>query len=642
MTSWEDVRSSGIAAARNARAELRNQIETLAAFAIWWNERLAVGTEGSRQLHLHPSTIHLASKLRDQGLDMAADFATTQWTAEGPIHPGVWMFSILLGESFVTQFIDSLIADVWRPPNFYGLENSGAWETYDRLLRDVLRTDQNGVAAVTKRLAELVARITKEPSKSISHPAHRRGHIENLVMQYAASPSIKEAWGNPIDDLFFSEESFLWDILLEVEPADTLALLGKMPHPIFMRCGLQNDILAKYPDRLAELLKSAPVAFSDGGKFRVEGAIAVLLLDLASSAVRQTAIDADGSIRLVPVDEPELLIPATEQCKATTQALLSALFTRADAIPLAWEWLERLISNGKLVGRWPTGSEGRVGLALNQPMILIFGLAERLSLRSDWKEWISDSESPWRVHRAMATFAVDMSTQPPNKRRLAETLERALIENELEYLGIADAMSDTMDIVALVGGRALCTLDDPASWFDATWEKLRPIREQNWHVGEGRRKQNRTAELLVLWGFAAYEELSRSERQRFWMSLENAIRDARQTDAFIHAPIWTEAFLRLFSYILIDENDGGEPIERSLARALRPYIAAENGFFALVTSLVERSWPVDVIRNAVHIAGFDLKCLMQQFLSMKEFTFGRPPSNQEELKKLDALLNSLR
>ena len=350
-------------------------------------------------------------------------------------------------------------------------------------------------------------------------------------------------------------------------------------------------------------------------------------------------MDADGRIHVVSVDKSELLAPAIERCQAATKVLLDALFARSDAIQLAWTWLDRLVSSGKLRGRWPVG-DGSRGLAVNMPMLLIVAVAERLSWRSDWGEWLRERETLWRIYRAMAVFAVGTFGQGPDNRPLAEALEQVLTKEDLEYPGIADAMTDSLDMVAALGGRALCVLDDPGAWFEATWEKLRPVRERNWHAGHGGGKRNNSGELLALWGFAAYEFLSDAARPRFWISLEKAVRDAWQTDSFIYAPAWIKALLRLFSYFSPDKNSEKPPVEQ-MAQALLPYIAADYRFLTLVTSLVERGWPVDVIRDAVELAGFDLKRLVQQFLDMKELVFRLRQSNPDEIQRFRSFAKAL-
>jgi len=274
------------------------------------------------------------------------------------------------------------------------------------------------------------------------------------------------------------------------------------------------------------------------------------------------------------------------------------------------------------------------------PMLLIVAVAERLSWRSDWEKWLRERETLWRIYRAMVVFAVGTFGQVPDNRRLAEALERVLTKEDLEYPGIADAMTDSLDMVAELGGRALCVLDDPGAWFEATWEKLRPIREQNWRMGQSRGKRNSAGELLVLWGFAAYEFLPNAARPRLWTSLEKAVRDAWQTDSFIYAPAWIKALMRLFSYFPPDKNGEIPPVEQ-MAQALLPYITADYRFLTLVTSIVERGWPVDVIRDAVELAGFDLRRLVQQFLAMKELVFRLRQSNPDEIERFRSLAKAL-
>jgi hypothetical protein len=198
-----------------------------------------------------------------------------------------------------------------------------------------------------------------------------------------------------------------------------------------------------------------------------------------------------------------------------------------------------------------------------------------------------------------------------------------------------------MDIVALVGGHAVAALNNPGDWFEATWEKLRPIRERNWNGGKSGGKQNSTAELLVLWGLAAHEFLRNNSGPGLWVNVEKAVRDARQTDAFGYAPMWTNALPRLFSSFPGDKGSESGQVEREMSKALLPYIAADYAFLVLITSLVDQGWSADTIRSAVEIAGFDLKRIVRQFLDMKEFVYRLPQSNRQEIEKFRALAKAL-
>ena len=325
MISWEDRRKSGIEAARAELAELKDASGLLAAFAAWWKERDTPGEGGSGQLHLHPSTIQLAGELRTAGLDEAADFAMSQWVAEGPIHSGVWTFSILLGESFVAEFVDRLTAGNGRTPLFYGLEQFGAWDAFESLVRLRLAGDPAAAAAAMERLRLLVAQLKADPSRFMGHHERVHGNIRKRAERYATSPSIDEIWEGPFDAHVLAPEAFLWDVLLELKPTEVLRLLGDMPHPVFMRACLRGERLAKRPDEIAGLLKMAPMAFCAEETLRAEGAVVLLLLEIAEAAVRKTVMDVDGSIRVATVGESELLAPVIERCEVTITMLLDAL-----------------------------------------------------------------------------------------------------------------------------------------------------------------------------------------------------------------------------------------------------------------------------------------------------------------------------
>jgi hypothetical protein len=664
MTSWEELRNSGISGARGALAKLKDERGMLAAFAAWWKERQTSSNAGPVRLHLHPSTLHLAGELCAAGLDAAADFAVTQWVAEGPIHPGVWSFSILLGESFVAEFIDRLIDASWQSPRFYGLENFGAWDAFESLLRRRLTMDTGVTAAVTERLRLLVVQAAVSltgDGKPDQIALRRVAALSKIAIAKFAGTAFAEGVHAVSDALrCFPAVTGAGCTHTQVKTGSG-AKAAKNPRFKWVNTVLGNIKAAMVGTYRAVRAKHVPRYLAEfeyrfNRRYRLETMIGRLayvslrtapmpygLLKLADVYAQSgTAMDADGSIRVAPVDKPELLAPAIERCEATMKMLLDALFVRADAIPLAWEWLDRLVCGGKLRGRWPVG-DGSRALAVNMPMLLIAALAGHLSWRSDWQEWIGKRERLWRVYRTMAVFAAGTFGEEAGKEgkeRLAEALEQVLINGDLEYAGIADAMTDSLDIVAALGGRAVCVLDDPGGWFEAAWDKLRPIREQNWRMGQGSGKRHSSGELLALWGFAAYEFLPEDPRPRLWASLEKAVRDAWQTDSFIYAPAWTKALLRLFSYFPADKS-GGKPPAEQMAQALLPYIAADYRFLALATSLVEHGWPVDGLREAVELTGFDLKRLVQQFLAMKELVLRLRQSNPEEIGRFRALARAL-
>jgi HNH endonuclease len=147
---------------------------------------------------------------------------------------------------------------------------------------------------------------------------------------------------------------------------------------------------------------------------------------------------------------------------------------------------------------------------------------------------------------------------------------------------------------------------------------------------------------LALWGLTALESQPPNQRKFLWMSVEAAIRDAWQTDTFVYAPNWSKALFRLFKLFEPDAGDVGATTEKQLSHALMPYIAAESGFLDLIVDLRDHGWSIDLIRDAVALAGFDLRTLATQFLDMKERVFNLPQANRDRIAKFHKLAEDLR
>jgi len=143
----------------------------------------------------------------------------------------------------------------------------------------------------------------------------------------------------------------------------------------------------------------------------------------------------------------------------------------------------------------------------------------------------------------------------------------------------------------------------------------------------------------MLWGFAAHGFLPPAERSALWASLEKSLRDAWQTDALVYPTVWSNALVRLFGIFEVQKGDG--TTEEQMASVLFPYAAANYGFVHLVDSLTVHGWPIEVIRDAVAIAGFDLGRLVGQFLAMKELVFALPQANRDEIGRFRKLAETV-
>jgi hypothetical protein len=616
------------AAINDARAALSQtdaKEAILAAFTEWWRHPNNEASDNAEGGISRPPTEQLAERLSAVGRDDLAAFALGPWIKQGPLDPTTWQFAIILGESFVKAFVAALLAGNWRATNFFGLGTFGAWEAFDLALRGVLRADLSATEAAIERLRGSVEGAKRDPTGSMPHDDRLGAQVSERVRRYVTLPEIDEAWQQSFDVPVWADYSFLWDVLLDVRPTETMALIGQMPHPLLMRSCFGRQRLAERPEEVARLIAAAPSAFADA-TFQASGAVSVLLLEIAWTAIETTAHKPDGSLLLIPIDRPELLVPVSEKCSAVTEIILDALFSRPDSVSLAWAWLERMVSDFRLQG---VPSVTEMSLRLNLPALAIVSLAKRLHWRADYQDWVNQRAALWRIYRLSAVVAVETFGHASDASRIASILEWALIKGDLAYAAVGTAMGDAGDVVAMIGGQAISTFPDPAVWFADIWQKLRPIRERNWRVGLRGGERNIAGELCALWGLAALESQSSTHRKKLWANIENAARDAWQTDSFGYAPNWSTALLRLFQLFAPDTGEGCATREQQLSRVLCPYIGANYGFMSLVIDLTEHGWSIAEIRNAVAMAGFDLRNLVTEFLDMKERAFSLPQAKND-------------
>jgi hypothetical protein len=619
MRPRDEARRVALGTARELLAQAPNRKALFEAFAEWWRH--------PGHTHRHPdggtprpSIESLVARLRELGREDLATFASGPWLKQGPLNQVLWQFTILAGESFAQPFVEALKAGNWREPNFYGLDAMGAFDAFDLALREELKQDATATDAALRRLSASVDAAKRDPTASLPQDDRHGSRVRERVTRYRTSPQIDEVWAQNFDPPTWPEHAFLWDVLLDVRPQDTIALLAEMPHPLMIRSCHRTQRLADRPDEIARLIAIAPPAFV-GAEYQANGSMVVLLLEVASDAIENTAHNPDGSLITVAADTPELLNPPAEKCREATRTILDALFARPDAELLAWAWLEQMVSDLRLRGV-PAFVEGKG--CLNLPMLAIHLLASRLHPRTDYRQWIEQREEIWRIYRLTTTLAVAVFTQSRDTKETTAILEWALLKGGVAYLGINNAMTNPGDVVAAIGGKAICTLDDPPAWFVRIWQRLRPIRERNWRAGTRGDERNSTGELCGLWGVAALEFLPSSHRSALWASVEIAIRDAWQTDSYIYAPNWSKLLFRLLKSFEPQTGAGLGTRESQLSRVLLPYIEADLAFLDAIIDLRDQGWSIDLMRDAVSMAGFDLGDLVTELLAMKERVFKLP------------------
>jgi hypothetical protein len=639
VTAWETLYGDGTSRARLTIANSKERAAVESAFSVWWRAHDERRQLQPSELARHPTTKKLAESLRAAGLEEAANYAESDWQREGPIHPGIWVFAILLGESFVCVFIESLNNGETRKPNFFGHDTFGAWDAFETSLTLRIRTEGDVRRAAVRELRDLARRILSDPSRFVipSGAGWQNGVIAE-IKKYGNNPTVLQAWQSWIDSHIWVDGAFLAKCLLNVDKRIGIGLIATMPHPAFVRYCFGEGYLASQPDALAKAIAVAPRVFDDDGKFLATGALLVALLASAGEAVRRPARSADGSFIGVSADREDELRPALEEMRQVASSMVAAVFGRVDAAHVALAWLERLFFEGEHRSLW-SGDRCAGQLVLDPLGALIAAIAEHLELPAEWQRWVREGKLV--AERAAIVVAIAVSTGR-NSQDLASMMECLLLKDDINYMGIGDAAKHGQGIIGRMGGYAVSRLDDPADWLVRVWKKLRPARERNWLAHLNKSKCNKAPELLVLWGLAALNVTSSERREKLWVSIERAIRDAAQTDAVhFEQEFWTDALCRLFSHFSPEAASDRRAGYPRLAEALRPYAAANMRFMRLLLFLRRRGWEVGVIDAAVCAAGFNLRRLITMFLEMKKKHLKEDGHLAYEGRKIHELLADL-
>jgi hypothetical protein len=231
--------------------------------------------------------------------------------------------------------------------------------------------------------------------------------------------------------LSFLSRLFYWPFCGGADPTEALRLIGKLPHPAYVRQCLREERVLEEFDELILLIETAPRAFENDGTFQSQGMIVIALLSLAGRAIRQAAWGTTERPTFVKHHRAEALRPLIESTRAIATSLADALTQRADAIPLAWAWLDRLMFEGMHRGYWRIDTRAKEGISIDPLMILVLALSERLPLRPDFAEWVEDEQTLWRIDRVLATLAVAMWGRGHDVTRVPEVLEWALCTTRL-------------------------------------------------------------------------------------------------------------------------------------------------------------------------------------------------------------------
>ena len=602
MKSWEQVRKEGLERGRSFFAESRDSATVDEALARWRGAVLDESPRPSRpEVAQHPATHQLSQELVEAGADDVAAFLRNFTEVEGPIHPGQWGFSFLLGRSFAPVFIEQLRRGELQSPMFYGLEQFGAWDSFIERSIEILRDDPNAKEAAIALLAKIVAQIETGPSLDALCAPGDQIAFQQACERYSKQPNIDEAWESHFCKRILFRPSFFIGILLEVDPAECMQLIGELPHPAFLQdCFEEGEVPAARVGALTSLLAAAPEAFDNTGAFQSQGMVTVALLNQCAKVLQ-----THRARLLVPKDRADDLAPLAENAAAVATQIADTLMQRTDATPLAWAWLDRLMFEGIQRDYWDIRSCAAESWAVDPLLILISKLSARLESKSDFATWVDEKQRELRIDRLFASLAVALWGAGHSAERVQAVIEWGLCNSGVRLSMSSDAVDRTPGVVRRVGGEAVVATAAPARWFSSIWDKIRPVRERTWRKRIGGERQN-VDEICVLCGLGALEVLSENAREELWQAVEESIRDGLQTDDLPQPnSFWARALVRVFRYFPRNEAESPEMQTKRLSTAILPYVKSDAAFLSLIVSLSQIGWPLAALHSAVREAGFN-------------------------------------
>lgn len=637
MSNWAEMHRAGTARAIECLGERKDLPDLLLRFDAWLAAIGSCDEPDRATVAIHPATGILADALEAADLQDEATYLRAFIIVAGPVQPGVWVIAHLLGRAAAHRYTASLTGQTRYKPRLFGLETYGAFDAFRAEAADILERDAIAKAAAVAEAARKVVEVRQNPGKFAVFTQEQEG-VAEAVRAYQNEPAIKEAWETRLDG-HARFGSTLLAILLKADTAEFLSRVGALPHPVFAEQVLP-DAAHLSEDELLFFTRGAHAAFDDAGVYQASGMTVVRLLHRVGEKIRFAAWGERGAVPIPPGEQAQLE-PARAETERVIARYLDALFTRADAVFLAWAWLERLIYEGERRGYWRTDHRRGDGIVLDPLITLIVALVRRLEPRTDLESWVLANPPLWRIDRAMAGIAVRAFALPPDRSALQSLLEWTLATLAPAFPGADDAVLRSNGVVGRIGAYGLLHLDQPGDELRRLWQTVRPLREQAWRTSAADDDRHDVAHVLILWGLDAVAAAPSETQPSLWSAYDEILRDAAQVDRVtFHGDFWQNVLQRygwIVARLLADTPD---PVTR-LARTVRCHVGPNQSFVQFVLTFVRAGGDRSLIRAAVAAIGADLPHTLQLFLASERLHFKRGHFDRLWIDEVTTLYESM-
>jgi len=517
---------------------------TLVSITVFLDE-LTAALEGSESNNSFQSEI-LTDRLRAEGLDAWAQVAEDYLRFPKPTSDERFAaLQILVGRAagnFCGRRLDGAAADL-----IIRLRQVFHFETVDFVgaMEGVLASRPSGTDELIEFLQERARLAAIAPSKAAF------GASRDLF-ELSPEPTgrrFREVWeGSFRRAIGWIYDALFYDVLRRMDPHSYLELLETYPLDEGIYVLLEAADREASRDELVSLLTIARPVFDASGIWTQANRAAFILLDLLGERLFKEKCE-NGQ----PVSDSALGLANT----------VDALTGRPDGVPLAYAWLQRLMtSHGK--SRRPFRTYEDVDAT---PILahITNAVARRFPDLPQPIKWVEEEEEFWRKERVYVLIAIGVSRPTVDKTKLMTLLESVLLKDLVGSFGLDRLLASQASFDSLIVGNAIMLINDPATWFDGLWRRLfwqRDRARSHRHIS---RDLPNTGQVICTWTALslAYFPPASEEAARLWASLEIAVRESSLMDWFRQPPndIWCMLLRYLgaiWSRIFPDDPAAGE------------------------------------------------------------------------------------
>ena len=460
------------------------------------------------------SSATMASRLRAEGLEIWAEAAEAYARSPRPASdPCLVALQILVGRAagdLCGRRLDGAAADFAsdvRQMFFY--------ETTDFVSAMTAALEGQSFDA-----GKLVGFLRNRAEAKAAAPSRFIAPRDHSAPDKPEARRFREVWEGPLRRTIpWVDDAVLYAVLRRIAPRTFLDVIETYPHEEGIYALLEAADREATHDELVALLAQARPVFDASGVWEHENQAAFILLDLIRERLFEERLE-NGQ-------------PSTEFSNSLA-TLVDVLAGRSDALPLAYAWLQRIVSaHGK--SRRPFRNYGHEDAqAVPFLMSIANALANKFPDLPKPIEWIEAEEMFWRKERVHTLIAVQVSRLSVDKVKLKSLLEDVLFRDFVGSHGLGALVTDQRSFESLIVGNAIFALDDPAAWLDDIWRRLFWQRDRACVHRNVDQNLPNAGQVICTWTMLglAYFPSGSKQAVQLWLALERAVRESCLMDWF--------------------------------------------------------------------------------------------------------------